>query len=48
MMSVVQWMTEGLPREIALRQKQYAYYRNLLLNFPTPETVLVEEEKQHG
>ena len=25
---------EGLPREIALRQKQYEYYRNLLLSFP--------------
>ena len=29
-------ITEGLPREIALRQKQYAYYRNLLLSFPKP------------
>jgi type I restriction enzyme, S subunit len=27
-------ITEGLPREIALRQKQYEYYRNLLLDFP--------------
>jgi type I restriction enzyme S subunit len=27
-------ITEGLPREIELRQKQYAYYRNLLLSFP--------------
>lgn len=27
-------LTEGLPREIELRQKQYAYYRDLLLNFP--------------
>ena len=27
-------ITEGLPREIELRQKQYAYYRDLLLNFP--------------
>ena len=27
-------ISEGLPREIALRQKQYAYYRDLLLNFP--------------
>ncbi len=25
---------EGLPREIELRQKQYEYYRDLLLNFP--------------
>ena len=29
----------GLPREIELRQKQYAYYRDLLLNFPKPEEV---------
>ncbi|ORF61169.1 restriction endonuclease subunit S, partial [Gilliamella apicola] len=27
-------ITEGLPREIELRQKQYEYYRNLLLDFP--------------
>ncbi len=26
-------ISEGLPREIELRQKQYAYYRDLLLNF---------------
>lgn len=26
-------ITEGLPREIELRQKQYEYYRNLLLSF---------------
>ncbi len=32
-------LTEGLPREIELRQKQYAYYRNLLLNFPKPKEV---------
>ena len=30
-------ITEGLPREIALRQKQYEHYRDLLLNFPKPE-----------
>jgi type I restriction enzyme S subunit len=30
-------ITEGLPREIELRQKQYEHYRNLLLNFPKPE-----------
>ena len=30
---------EGLPREIALRQKQYEYYRDLLLSFPRPEEV---------
>jgi type I restriction enzyme S subunit len=32
-------ITEGLPREIELRQKQYAYYRDLLLSFPKPEQV---------
>jgi type I restriction enzyme, S subunit len=29
---------EGLPREIALRQQQYEYYRDLLLSFPPPLT----------
>lgn len=33
-------MTEGLPREIELRQKQYEYYRDLLLNFPKPDVVI--------
>lgn len=28
---------EGLPREIELRQKQYEYYRDLLLSFPKPD-----------
>ena len=32
-------ITEGLPREIELRQKQYAYYRDLLLSFPQPQKV---------
>ncbi|MDZ5455783.1 restriction endonuclease subunit S [Azohydromonas lata] len=32
-------LTEGLPREIELRQKQYAYYRDLLLSFPKSEGV---------
>ena len=32
-------LTEGLPREIALRQKQYEYNRDLLLSFPKPEEV---------
>ena len=32
-------ITEGLPREIELRQKQCEYYRNLLLSFPKPEEV---------
>ena len=30
-------ITEGLPREIELRQKQYAYYRDLLLSFPAAQ-----------
>lgn len=30
-------LSEGLPREIALRQQQYEYYRDLLLTFPRPE-----------
>jgi type I restriction enzyme S subunit len=29
----------GLPSEIKLRQKQYGYYRDLLLRFPKPEEV---------
>ncbi|MBO6226032.1 MAG: restriction endonuclease subunit S, partial [Psychrobacter sp.] len=32
-------LTEGLPREIELRQQQYEYYRGLLLSFPKPEVV---------
>jgi len=32
-------ISEGLPREIELRQKQYEYYRDLLLSFPKPERV---------
>ena len=32
-------ITEGLPREIELRQKQYEHYRKLLLSFPKPEGV---------
>lgn len=30
-------IAEGLPREIELRQKQYEYYRDLLLSFPKPD-----------
>ena len=29
-------ISEGLPREIALRRKQYEYYRDALLRFPSP------------
>ena len=32
--SLANSITDGLPREIELRQKQYAYYRDLLLSFP--------------
>ncbi len=31
-------ISEGLPREIALRHKQYEHYRDLLLSFPPPLT----------
>jgi type I restriction enzyme S subunit len=34
-------LTEGLPREIELRQKQYEYYRDLLLSFPKPQEVAI-------
>jgi type I restriction enzyme, S subunit len=34
-------ISKGLPREIALRQQQYEYYRDLLLTFPKPEAVEV-------
>ncbi len=30
-------ISDGLPREIELRQKQYEYYRDLLLSFPKTE-----------
>ena len=32
-------ITEGLPREIELRQKQYEYYRDALLSFPKSNAV---------
>ncbi|HHH0956771.1 TPA: restriction endonuclease subunit S [Yersinia enterocolitica] len=32
-------ISEGLPREIALRQQQYEYYRDLLFNFSKPADV---------
>ena len=35
--ALVNSITEGLPREIELRQKQYEYYRDLLLSFPQPK-----------
>ena len=30
-------MIQGLPKEIELREKQYSYYRELLLNFKNPK-----------
>ena len=30
-------ISECLPREIELRQKQYEYYRDFLFSFPEPE-----------
>lgn len=33
-------ISEGLPREIELRQKQYEYYRDLLLSFPKLEATV--------
>ena len=32
-------ISKGLPREIELRQKQYEYYRDLLLSFPKSEEI---------
>ena len=32
--TLINSITEGLPREIALRHKQYEYYRDALLTFP--------------
>ena len=32
-------ITEGLPREIELRQKQYEYYRDMLFSVPKPDVV---------
>ncbi|ENY5351060.1 restriction endonuclease subunit S [Klebsiella aerogenes] len=37
--TLINSITEGLPREIELRQKQYEYYRGLLFTFPNPEVV---------
>lgn len=35
--TLVHSISEGLPKEIELRQQQYEYYREMLLNFPKPE-----------
>ncbi len=41
-------ITEGLPREIALRQQQYEYYRDLLLSFPKHHLALSGTPPQKG
>ncbi|MNW41290.1 putative type-1 restriction enzyme specificity protein [compost metagenome] len=35
--TLVNDITEGLPREIEMRQRQYEYYRDMLLSFPKSE-----------
>jgi len=35
--TLTQSITEGLPREIELRQRQYEYYRDMLFRFPRRE-----------
>ena len=35
-------ISEGLPREIALRQQQYEYYRDLLLSFPKTDSEVAD------
>jgi len=35
--TLINSISEGLPKEIALRRKQYEYYRDALLNFPRAE-----------
>lgn len=37
--ALTSYIADGLPREIELREKQYAHYRNALLNFPRSEVV---------
>ena len=34
--NLTNYISEGLPKEIELRNKQYEYYRDQLLNFPKP------------
>ena len=36
-------ISEGLPKEIELRQKQYEYYRDMLLSFPEEENEVKNE-----
>lgn len=39
-------ISEGLPKEIRLRRKQYEYYRNELLSFPNNNSRYKQEEQQ--
>ena len=41
-------ISEGLPREIALRQKQYEHYRDLLLSFPKNHPTLTGTPPTEG
>jgi type I restriction enzyme S subunit len=41
-------LTEGLPREIELRQKQYEHYRDLLLSFPKPGNSVSGDKQSPG
>lgn len=41
-------LTEGLPREIELRQKQYEHYRDLLLSFPKPGDSVSGDKQSPG
>ena len=41
-------ISEGLPREIALRKQQYEYYRDLLLSFPNSEAGVSKELKEQA
>ena len=41
--TLVNSITEGLPREIELRRKQYEHYRELLLNFKPNESIKVQK-----
>ena len=38
--TLINSISEGLPKEIALRRKQYEYYRDALLNFPRAEVTV--------
>lgn len=38
-------LSEGLPREIELRRKQYEHYRDLLFSFPRPSATSAAKNK---